>query len=216
MRTNGVSKIKTITVFGRTHAQILKMSKKIKADLLVMGTHGVSGFKEFLMGSNTYRVVTDAECPVLSVQRKNKAGGFKNILVPFTDTPHSRNKVGYAIKMAELFGSKISVLGFDSEISKAHSRKISLQGEQIKKIVEKQELECSLKITNAPYTAKSILDYVRKTGIDLITVIGNTDKRDITEYFKGSLAQQLINHSDLPVISIHALFNPNTIDLTFY
>ena len=104
MRTKGVSKIKTITVFGRTHAQILKMSKKIKADLLVMGTHGVSGFKEFLMGSNTYRVVTDAECPVLSVQRKNKAGGFKNILVPFTDTPHSRNKVGYAIKMAELFG----------------------------------------------------------------------------------------------------------------
>ncbi len=216
IKSKGILKVRSITIFGRTHAQIIKMSRKIKADLIVMGTHGVSGIKEFIMGSNTYRVVSDAECPVLSVQRKNKSGGFKNILVPFTDTAHSRSKVVYAIMMAELFGAKVNVLGFDTGLTKAHTKKIALQANQIKEMVEKHGLTCTVKITGEPYTAKTVLSYVKKAGIDLITVTGNTDKRDITEYFTGSLAQQFINHSELPVLSIHAIFNPKTIDLTFY
>lgn len=216
VKKKGIEKVRTITVFGRTHNQIVKMSKSLKADLIVMGTHGVSGFREFIMGSNTYRVVSDAECPVLSVQRKNKAGAFKNILIPFTDSAHSRAKVVYAIKMAELFGAKVNVLGFDSGIIPTHAKKIALQAKQIKGMVEKHGLVCTVKITNEPYTAKTVLNYAKKTGIDLLTVTGNTEKRDITEYFTGSLAKQFINHSELPVLSIHAIFNPKTIDLTFY
>jgi nucleotide-binding universal stress UspA family protein len=213
IQSKGFSNIKTMTVFGRTHTEILKTAKKIKADLIVMGTHGVTGFQEFIMGSNTYRVVSDAECPVLSVQRKNKPLGYKNILVPFTDSVHSREKVSFAIKVAELFGAKISVLGFDNGDSKAHSKKIALQAEQIKKVVEKHQLNSTIKITDQPYTAKTVLDYSKKINADLITVTGNVDKRDITEYFKGSLSQQLINHSELPVLSIHKNVNPKTIAL---
>lgn len=216
IKAKGISRVKTITVFGRTHKMILKISKKIKSDLIVMGTHGVSGFREFIMGSNAYRVVSDAQCPVLTVQKKNKAGGYKNILVPFTDTPHSRSKVGFTIQMGKLFGAKITVLGFDRGLTKAASKKIVLQGNQIREIIEKHGLTCTVKITDEPYTAKIILDYVKKAGIDMLTVIGNTDKRDITEYFKGSLAQQLINHSELPVLSVHAVYNPDNINLRFY
>jgi nucleotide-binding universal stress UspA family protein len=216
IRTKGVAKVRTMSVSGRTHKEIIKAARKIKADLIVMGTHGVSGITEFVMGSNTFRVVSDAECPVLSVHRKNKAATFKNILVPFSDRAHSRDKVAFAIKIAELFRSKIFVLGFDNEITKAHSKKMALEAKQIKEIIEKHGLECNAKITAQPYTAKIILDYAKKINADLLTVIGNVDKRDITEYFKGSLSQQLINHSNLPVLSIHSVFNPETIDLRFY
>jgi nucleotide-binding universal stress UspA family protein len=213
IKSKGLTNIHTLTVFGRTHKEIIKTAKKIKADLIVMGTHGVTGFQEFIMGSNTYRVVSDAECPVLSVQRKNKAVGYKNILVPFTDSIHSREKVSFAIRVAELFGSKISILGFDTGDTKAHSKKIALQAEQIKKVVEKHKLNNTIKIVQLPYTAKTLLDYSKKINADLITVTGNVDKRDITEYFKGSLSQQLINHSELPVLSIHKNVNPKTIAL---
>jgi nucleotide-binding universal stress UspA family protein len=216
IKSKGYHNVRGLAISGRTHTQILKVSKRLKVDLIVMGTHGVSGFREFIMGSNAYRVVTDATCPVLTVQRRNKATGFKNILVPFTANPHSREKVGFAIKVAEMFGSKISVLGFDTGLTKAHSKKILLQGNQIQSVVGKHNLECNVKITEEPYTAKIILDYSKEINADLLTVIGNIDKRDITEYFKGSLAQQLINHSEIPVLSIHAIFNPETIDLRFY
>jgi nucleotide-binding universal stress UspA family protein len=213
IKSKGFTDIKCITVSGRTHAEIIKMSKKLKADLIVMGTHGVSGFKEFIMGSNTYRVVSEAQCPVLSVQRKNKASSYKNILVPFTDTPHSREKVSYAIRVAEFFESNITLLGFDTGITKSESKKIALQAQQIKNMVEKHQLSCTIKITPQPYTLKNILDFAKKMSADLITVTGNAEKRDITEYFKGSLAQQLINHSELPVLSIHAVYNPKAVDL---
>jgi nucleotide-binding universal stress UspA family protein len=216
IKSKGYHNVRGMTVTGRTHSQIIKTSKRLKVDLIVMGTHGVSGFREFIMGSNAYRVVHDANCPVLTVQRRNKATGFKNILVPFTDTPHSREKVIFTMRMAEMFSSKISVLGFDAGETKAHTKKIEKQGEQIKMLVEKHGVQCDVKITQQPYTAKIILDHCNKIGADLLTVIGNTDKRDITEYFKGSLAQQLINHSVIPVLSIHAIYRPEKIDLRFY
>jgi len=60
-------------------------------------------------------------------------------------------------------------------VTKTHSKKIALQANQIKGMIEKHGLTCTVKITGEPYTAKTVLDYVKKTGIDLLTVIGNTD-----------------------------------------
>ncbi len=96
-----------LIVTGRTHKLIIKTAKKLKVDIIVMGTHGASGIREFIGGSNTYRVTSDSECPVLSIQKHIKKPEFKNILVPFTDRAHSREKVDYAIKMCcpnHLFG----------------------------------------------------------------------------------------------------------------
>src|SRR5690606_34650295 len=40
---------------GKISREIVRVSKEIDADMILMGTHGVSGFEEFFVGSNTYR-----------------------------------------------------------------------------------------------------------------------------------------------------------------
>lgn len=53
---------------GVADAEIITTAKDEQADLIVIGTHGFSGLKHFLLGSTAERVVRDAPCPVLTVR----------------------------------------------------------------------------------------------------------------------------------------------------
>jgi nucleotide-binding universal stress UspA family protein len=75
-------KTSCITSHGTIFSEIIAVSHEHQVDLIVMGTHGVSGFIDFFIGSNTFRVVTSSECPVLSIQTNYHQTGFKNILLP--------------------------------------------------------------------------------------------------------------------------------------
>ncbi len=216
LRRKGNKKVNTLTVIGNPKTEIINISKKIKADLIVMGTHGISGIKEFFIGSNTFSIIKDAKCPVLSVQKNQKNPGFKNILVPFRDKPHSREKINYAIDIGKIYGATIHVIGIDTEFTKAHKRKIELEAEQIKNIVEKKGLKCKVKVVSNAYLADTLLKHAVQTGADLIISMSDMDRTNITEYFSGPYAQQIVNHSPIPVLSIRPQFNPDTIDLRFY
>src|SRR4030095_16267889 len=63
-RKDGIH-VKFRTDVGKIYKTITHVAQEISADIIVMGTHGVSGFQELLVGSNTYRVVSGAECPIL-------------------------------------------------------------------------------------------------------------------------------------------------------
>ena len=53
-----------------------------QSDLIVMGTHGASGFRDGYVGSNTYGVIKQSACPVLSVPPQKRFLTFRKILFP--------------------------------------------------------------------------------------------------------------------------------------
>ena len=214
MQRDGVT-IHAITVTGKPKDTIIETAEKIGADIIVMGTHGVSGVKEFMMGSNTIRVISEAPCPVMSIQQSAEPG-FKKILVPFRNKPHSREKVDYAIEMAELYGASVHVLGIDAELSDETFKKLTLQAEQIRKIVEGHHLNCEVKVMSGSYLAEEILKYAKEVNADLILVLSDLDKMSVSDYIMGPFAQQIVNHSHIPILSIQPTFNANTVNLTGY
>ncbi len=66
-RKSGV-RAKGVLAEGAAHEQIARMAKTTRADLVVMGTHGRSGFAKLFLGSVAGRVITAAPCPVLTVK----------------------------------------------------------------------------------------------------------------------------------------------------
>jgi nucleotide-binding universal stress UspA family protein len=54
---------------GAPPGAILDCAASIPADLIVMGTHGVSGFEHLVLGSVTEKVLRKAACPVLTLRR---------------------------------------------------------------------------------------------------------------------------------------------------
>src|SRR5690606_16228359 len=69
--------------FGAPYHQILAYASKHDADLIVMGSHGASGLRELLVGSNAEKIVRHANIPVLVIKKYNKAP-IRNIVYPNT------------------------------------------------------------------------------------------------------------------------------------
>jgi uncharacterized protein len=58
----------TLIPIGKPHESIVEIAGGRGVDLIVMGTYGKTGFKKFLMGSTTEKVVGHANCAVLAVR----------------------------------------------------------------------------------------------------------------------------------------------------
>jgi len=63
-----VTQVARVVDHGDAAVQILKQSRKAKADLIVMGTRGLSSFRGLLIGSVSNKVIHDSKCAVLTVK----------------------------------------------------------------------------------------------------------------------------------------------------
>ena len=61
--------VRTLVISGKPAYEIVDLADKEKADIIVIATHGESGWQKFLFGSVTEKVIRMAACPVLTVQQ---------------------------------------------------------------------------------------------------------------------------------------------------
>lgn len=98
---------------GQPAAAILERATGLPADLIVMGTHGASGFQRFVLGSITEKVLRKASCPVLTVPPRVQSTSqlpFKRLLcaVDFSDV--SLDAVRWALSLAEESGARLTLV----------------------------------------------------------------------------------------------------------
>ncbi|WP_395627574.1 universal stress protein [Daejeonella sp.] len=67
-----IVKISTVTKIGRAQDEILAVADECKADMIILGTHGRTGFDHFISGSVSESVARKAKCPVLIIPRTEK------------------------------------------------------------------------------------------------------------------------------------------------
>jgi nucleotide-binding universal stress UspA family protein len=211
LKRDGVKVTESIIETGKIHKKINSIAKKLKADLIVMGTHGASGVKEFMAGSNTGKVVRESVCPVLSIREQFVTSGFKTILLPFIDKPHMREHVDYAIKLAKVYGATLDILGIDNEKDTEHFKKVRLEAEQINKLATKSGVKANHDVFPASYMNEFIMNYGKEKKADLIVIMADMNKLGLMQYFTGPVVQQIVNHSPIPVLSIPPTYNPHAV-----
>jgi nucleotide-binding universal stress UspA family protein len=92
---------------GNPAFTILERACSMSTDLLVMGTHGRSGFERFILGSVTEKVVRRAACPVLTVPPHIPDAApvpqalFRRILCPIDFSGSSIHALNYAVSLAK-------------------------------------------------------------------------------------------------------------------
>jgi nucleotide-binding universal stress UspA family protein len=96
-------------------SEILAQAGALHADLLVMGTHGRSGFDHLLLGSVTEKVLRKAPCPVLVVPphagpARATAAAFKRIVCAVDFSDGSRRGLDYALDLAQEADARITLL----------------------------------------------------------------------------------------------------------
>ena len=200
-----------ITTEGGICEEIITIANTENIDLIVMGTHGVSGLSEMFLGSNAYKVVTLAPCPVLTVQSHAERVGFANILLPIDSSSHSRQKVVSAIHLAKKYGSSIALLGLLEEGNQSDADKFKLKLEQTKDFILKEGVPVSIELRLNGNLGKNTIHAARELKADLIMIMTDQDE-NFSESFLGSYAQQIVNHSRIPVLSIKPMVKANNLE----
>lgn len=196
--------IKILLRKGKVYQEIAKAAKKIDADLIFAGTHGVSGYEQHWIGSNTFRIVTQAPCPVVTIRSAyDFKPGPKNILLPLDSSPETKEKLPYICEMANLFGAKVHLLQIYNTSLSVVRKRIDKYGEDAQSCLVKQGVDYSIDKLNVTNVAASIIDYSKNNEIDLIAIMTEQDNTTANRLL-GPFAQQLINNSTIPIISVRA------------
>ncbi len=101
---------------GRPKTEILRAAREMHADLLVMGTHGRSGFDRLVLGSVTESVLRHAPCPILTVTERAAPEyppgrpPFAAILCPVDFSPASIRAMEYSLSLAEESYGRLTIL----------------------------------------------------------------------------------------------------------
>jgi len=185
---------------GKIYKMIIETAKECHATGIIMGTNGASGF-ERIMGTNALRVVRSAECYVTTIRNTDRLYGYKNILVPLDLTKETREKARIAVETAEQFKSKIHILSVQTSTDEFLVNKLHSQLKQITEYVKKAGVAGTAKILEGTNIARTVLDYAPEVDADSIFVM-TQQEMGFVDLMIGSAASQIINASDIPVISI--------------
>jgi nucleotide-binding universal stress UspA family protein len=128
-RAAGVG-VEAQVVEGRPAPEIMRAAKEGGADLIVLGTHGRTGFDRLLLGSVTERVLRHAPCPVLTVTARAVPAyregrpPFERIVCPVDFSPASTRALEHALSLAQEAHGRLTLMHaiepFPEESSMAH------------------------------------------------------------------------------------------------
>ena len=190
--------VKSFKVFS----EISNVAQEHNADLIVMGSHGASGFSEIFVGSNTQKVIRYSEIPVLVIKTKPDGVEYKNVVFASDFSDEAVKPYISASQILTSFGSTIHLLN------------VNVPGERFKSSSEMEQTmtdfltkaDGNLNRLNAVnYVSdisveKGILSFSEKISADLI-VIPTHGRKGLAQFFEGSISEDLANHSHIPVMT---------------
>lgn len=190
--------VSEIIQFEKAFDGIMEISKKNNVDLIIMGSHGASGYEEMFIGSNAEKVVRTSDVPVLVI--KNETGDFKADKVVFASDFSEEIKKPFAklVEFATIFNSHLDLVMINtpnSFKSTAVAEKIMsefLEGTNFKNY--------STHIYNDVNVEKGILNYSSSVDADLIGMCTH-GRTGFSHFFNGSISEDLVNHTVRPVIT---------------
>jgi nucleotide-binding universal stress UspA family protein len=201
----------TLAREGSIFTVINEVAEEIKANLMVLGTHGKQGMQH-LFGSYALRVVLDSPCPVVVVQKRSFGEGFHNLVFPINNELETRQNIQWILLMAKLFNSKVHFFQAN-ENDTALDGRIRVVTGQITKILDENQIPYTIvKAEKTGDFANQILAYSVKVRTDLIMIM-TIPHIDVPGFSVSTWAETLMfNQAEIPVMCI----NPTELGNYYY
>ncbi|MBL7862212.1 MAG: universal stress protein [Cyclobacteriaceae bacterium] len=195
---------------GNPADEICRWALHKKMDLIVMGTHGASGLREFFMGSNAYRVVKNAPCPVLTLPGNNQWLDFKKILFPVRLVPNALDKYEMVRPIIRKNGSSLQIAGIVKRNDPTGLTETKALVHSLRKQIVEDEVICVSEVYYCEDVAKQVLAISEVEKPDLIVITATLDTT-LKDFFLGPYTQDIVNHAHFPVLSIKPEKSPDQV-----
>ena len=202
-------KVQTGIRTGKIYHEIVEAAREVKASLILMGTMGAVGIKKKILGSNASRVVREAECPVITIKGTQHRVGCRHIVLPLDLTKETKEKVDKAIELATLFGSIVHIVSIVESDDEYIMNKLTRQMNQVQEFVESANIKCTTEFVTGSDVAEEVISVARRVEADLIMIMTQQEV-GFTDLFISSSAQEIINQSEIPVLSIRPMPKKDT------
>jgi nucleotide-binding universal stress UspA family protein len=183
-------------------AEVSRLAKEYRADLLVIGTHAAGGAAKFVFGSTGEALFREMGIPVLTIGPHIHACGerFSSILLPTDLEPHSLRAAQYAVALAEESNGNLTLLHIPEKDEEQNVLDDRQRMEQL--VPEDATLWCqpSFKIATGD-PVETVLQTAREVKADLI-VLGVTHARPLSEHASWSIASKVVRHAECPVLTV--------------
>lgn len=190
-------KSEKILTFSQGTEVIVEHAQSHQYDLIVMGSHGASGLKEAFIGSNTQKLILAAATPVLIIKDRVEKLEVKNIVFASTFVEEVHHPFHHIIDFADLMNAHINLLYINAPNHFEESKKS--EGRMKSFLNKCPRGTCSINVYNDFSPEKGILHFAADRTMDLIAVVTH-GKRGL---FQSSLTERLVNHSQLPILSVN-------------
>lgn len=188
---------------GKIYGEIVKEASDKNVFMLVAGTHGSSGFEEFWIGSNANRIVSACTKPVVTIRGGvNIKRNLERIVMPIDSTVETRQKVPFTSYIAQIFKAEVHVLNIYTANVDAVKRTVDSYSEQVMKHLAEENVKFVVKKMLVENLTDSTIEYATKIEANLISIMTEQEK-SARNLILGPYAQQMVNHSPIPVLSIH-------------
>jgi len=186
------AKVVSEVVFGSVFREINEFVKRQNIDLVVIGSHGATGIREFVVGSNAEKIVRNSPVPVIVVKDHSK-GTIKNIVFPNTlDTEHQEDLTMKVKALQSFFKAHLDIVWINTPLN------FSSDTETLKRLeafARRYMLkDYSIHVFNHRDEEKGILEFANQVKGDIIAMATH-GRKGISHLLNGSLAEDVVNHT---------------------
>lgn len=169
--------------------------KEQNIGLVIVGTQGSSGWAEFLVGSNTERIVRWADCPVITVPGKSSFEKINRILIPIDLKEIQDEFMQKLLKLQKLFSAHMEFLWVETPHNIENDESVT---EDFNVLLKKYGFrDASFTIVKNVFPADGILEHVTDLKADMVAMATHS-RRGLSHWLSGSLTEDTVNHVPVP------------------
>jgi len=181
--------------------EVAEVAADVRADLIVMGSRGHSDHDGVFTGSNTEKVVRYSNTPVLVIKSKPKSVNFEHIVLATDFSEESVPAVKKAHELLIELGQKTTLLHINSpNLTFLSTDEIDEKIATFLKLAKLNESDVTIARISDHNVEDGVSNFARKQQADAIAMITH-GRKGLSHFFGGSISEDVVNHSKLPVIT---------------
>jgi nucleotide-binding universal stress UspA family protein len=184
---------------GRIYQEVVTLADGTPDSVISTSTHGASGFQEFFIGSNAFRIISATERPVITLRKNYCPTDITRIILPIDLSNDTRQKVPYTTELAKFFGAEIHVVGIHTTRNKQDVKKLRSYVSQVAGFIE-GKVHCESNEVFGENVVELLINYSNTTKADLISI--TTEQSSGLSLIMGNTAHQILNRAEIPVLCL--------------
>lgn len=187
-------RVATEVLFGQLQFLLNKQIKDKKFDLVVMGTSGASGIKEYTIGSNAEKVVRNSTIPTICVRKSPPQ--IKNIVFPVIPDREEEKLITEVKVLQNFFDAKLHIVYINTPgLFKRDTDTMPKLEKFAKRFMLKNY---TLNIFNEGNQEEGIINFSKRVKADMVAMHTH-GRKGLAHLASGSIAEDVVNHIECPI-----------------